>query len=771
MADIKTIGLSFAIGTTLMGGFDSNLTRAERGLKRMGNTVAKLESQAPLKLGQSFETMRGKLVNSRKALSAAERELESLNAEAERSGGVHGFLAHRIASTEKRIGSLSRDVDRNRRAFRSNLVEMDRQGFSVKSLRSEYGRLGDALDKSRAKYDRFAASMAKSKGYADKRAELRGGVMDVAAMGATMAAPMVLGSREEDSQIRLEDALNADNKQAAMMEAQKHARGLARTGIVDLTGAYDIQYALNSAGLDASTARIGSTVVAKVAKITNGSAEGVGEVIATAYNNLGKSLGGTADENMQRIGDLLTKTQLKFQFRDFSQLGESLNEAASGFASYKVNLEQGLTLLGQLNTAGVKGSSAGTAFNAVLRQLGKAQQKWGIEIVRTKNGELDMLATLKQVDEALGGMDTDARAQALQEVFGDEGRKGIAPLLESLKDLPAALKDVRDNSRGIMDARMDRHLKASSTQWKSLTNNLTILGSTVGSTLLPVLNQGVQLLNATLIPLADFVAEHETLTAVIGSVVMGMMAFKVASFAGRYAATFFGDGIQMANRATMVLGMRQRSATVSTTALSFAQRRAAITSRIMGSAQRNAAMGSTLLSGGIRMVGAAIKGAFMANPIGAAIMAIMTLWELGSALYESWEPFRKLIDWIWEGLGKVGDYIKGMPVIGDVIGFFSGDGKTAAPSAKVAAPRMGDSLPDVPELDPMPGMEAAINQAPTALSANAPVTISIQQEFTIASGDAGTVKAALDSGKRELEATVERLIDNYFRKQRRVSLA
>ncbi|MFV0347072.1 MAG: phage tail tape measure protein [Halodesulfovibrio sp.] len=771
MADMKTMGLSFVIGSSLAAGFDGNLTKAEKHLKRMGDAVSGLESQAPVKLGQSFDTLRGKLVSSRRALSEAERELESLNAEAERSGGMHGLLAHRIASTEKRIGTLSRDVDTNRRAFRNNLVEMDRQGFSVKSLRSEYGKLGDALDKSRVKYDRFAASMAKSKAYADQRAELRAGAMDVVAMGATVATPFMLAAREEDSQIRLEDALNADNKPAAMMEAQKHARGLARTGLVDLTGAYDIQYALNSAGLDAQAARAGSTVVAKVAKITNGAAEGVGEVIATAYNNLGKSLGGTADENMQRIGDLLTKTQLKFQFRDFSQLGESLNEAASGFASYKVNLEQGLTLLGQLNTAGVKGSSAGTAFNAVLRQLGKAQQKWGIEIVRSKNGELDMLATLKQVNDAVGSMDTDARAQALQEVFGDEGRKGIAPLLDALKDLPAALQDVRDNSRGIMDARMERHLAASSTQWKAMTNNAMMLGATMGSVLLPSLNMGIQAINSILVPIAEFAAKHETLTTVIGGTVAGFIAFRLAVFAARYISLSCKDTYELFNRATMRLGMGQKSAAASTTALSFAQRRATITSSIMGRAQRGAALGSTILAGGIRMVGTAIKAAFMANPIGVAIMAVTTLWQLGTALYESWAPFRQLIDWIWEGLGKVGDYIKGMPIIGDVIGFFSGDSKSAAPSGKVAAPRMGETLPDAPELDPMPGMEAAINQAPAALSANAPVTISIQQDFTIASGDAGTVKSALDSGRRELEATVTRIIDDYFRKQRRVSLA
>lgn len=770
MSDMKTVGLTFAIGSALAAGFEGNLTRAEKQFKRMGDAVAGLEGQAPVKLGQTFERLQGKLVTSRKALSEAERELEALNAQAERAGGVQGILARKIELTEKRIGALSGDVQRNRRAFRDHLVEVDRQGYSVRSLRTDYARLGEQLDKTRSQYDRYAASMAKSKAYAEQRAEMRAGMMGMVAMGASVASPLMMAAREEDAQIRLEDALNAENKPAAMMEAGKHARDLARTGLVDLTGAYDIQYALNSAGLEASAARAGSTVVAQVAKITNGNAERVGEVIATTFNNLGGALEGSTEERMKRIGDLLTKTQLKFQIRDFGQLGESMTEGAAGLANYNVNLEQGITLLGQLNSAGLGGGRAGTALNAVLRQLGKAKEAWDIDLVRNNKGELDLIATLNQLDAAISDLDPDERAQELQKVFGDEGAKGVVPLLKNLKQLPAALEDVREGSRGIVDARMERHLKAASTQWKAMTNNMVILGSTVGTVLLPGLKMLVGTISSVIAPVADFAARHETLTTVVGGAVIGFMAFRMAVFACRYVSLSFKDSIQMVNRATMSLGMRQQAAAASTNSLTFAQRRAAVSATIMGTAQRGAAMGSTVLAGGIRMVGTAIKAAFVANPVGVVIAGLMLLWELGSALYQSWEPFRNLINWIWEGLGKVGTAMKGMPVIGDIISFFSSDDKKDAPARKPAPPKL-DALPDAPDYGSMPGLDAALEAAPAALNANAPVTITISQEFTIANGNADTVRGALDAGKRELESTVERLIDNYFRKQRRVSLA
>ena len=114
-----------------------------------------------------------------------------------------------------------------------------------------------------------------------------------------------------------------------MQKSYDVARSIARSGIAGYNEAMDIQYALNSAGFTAALASAAAPVVASVAKITKGSTNEVGEIIATTYNNLGKQIQGNMEQKLTRIGELFTKTQFKFQIRDFSQIGESFRYAAA----------------------------------------------------------------------------------------------------------------------------------------------------------------------------------------------------------------------------------------------------------------------------------------------------------------------------------------------------------------------------------------------------------------------------------------------------------
>ena len=92
----------------------------------------------------------------------------------------------------------------------------------------------------------------------------------------------------------------------------------------------EIQYALNSAELGAELSRVGAGIVAQLATVTSGAPALVGEVVATTFKNLGDSLEGSTEQRLERIGEILAKTQFKFQIRDFGQLGESMSSARDG---------------------------------------------------------------------------------------------------------------------------------------------------------------------------------------------------------------------------------------------------------------------------------------------------------------------------------------------------------------------------------------------------------------------------------------------------------
>jgi len=100
-----------------------------------------------------------------------------------------------------------------------------------------------------------------------------------------------------------------------------------------------------------------------------------------------------------------------------------LKESLSGAVANHISLEQTAALIGQINNGMLKGSQAGTGLNALLRQLPRASEDIGFDIVRDHNGALDMIATLENLKEATAFMtDPDEKALLFQKGFGDEGK-------------------------------------------------------------------------------------------------------------------------------------------------------------------------------------------------------------------------------------------------------------------------------------------------------------------------------------------------------------
>ncbi|WP_285906832.1 phage tail tape measure protein [Pseudodesulfovibrio pelocollis] len=660
----KTVAFSFAIGAALGPSFTSTVSQGKAGVKQLGQSIAEIKGDAVYKAGAAFYRLRDQVRTSRAELGKAEADLAGLRQEAAAAGGASELMGRRIAQAEARVKQMRTASDRAASSFLDQRARMRSMGQSLGEVSAGYRKASAEVDKLTKAQERQARAAKQQQDLLSSRGEYRSRMTDVAAMGAVALSPVVASARAGRSATRLGTVLNAEDRAEASRLGREAAQDAARTGLASLQEAFDIQYALNSAGLDAGLARAATSVVAKVSTVTAGSHERVGEVIATTYNNLGSALEGTAAEKIDRIGDLLTKAQLKFQIRDFGQLGESMTEGAAGLANYNVNLEQGVTLLGQLNTAGLQGSRAGTALNAVLRQLPKAAAKWNIEMVRDARGQLDMIATLKQLGAALDGLDTDARAVALQEVFGDEGAKGVVPLLNKLGELDAALADVAESSRGIVDREVLAFQEDSMGQWNRMTNTAVVLGDALGKTLLPGVNMVLSVIGGGLGLVAGLASEHETLTSVIGGVVVGFLAMRMATLAYGYVSTFVVGGVRDLRRAVLWLTTASVRARVATVALAVAQRAWAIGSAIVTGAAAAMTTGLNIL-----------RFAVMTNPIGLVITGIALAAGL---LMTRWEPARKFFVGLWDtvagAIGRAWDALKGVagwvtsvPVIGDLL--------------------------------------------------------------------------------------------------------
>jgi TP901 family phage tail tape measure protein len=695
MAD-KNLSLGVRIGATLDGTFNTVVGGARAKFAALGSEIKGMAQQRGLieRVEQDQAALQKARLNLEKT-QAQVRELKlALHKDPQNAG-----LAKELAATQARAEKLSRAVTKQKGALDKSTTAMRKAGIEVGDMAREYSRLGQSLDKTKTKYEAMQRAMARKQAAGKRLDEMKGRILGMA--GAVYAAGRMIGQAAdfEAAEVRLSTVLNTKDLPGDLAKAKQHALDFARTGLSSETEMLDIQYALNSAGLDASAARMGSDIVAKVSKITNGSAEGVGEVVATTFNNLGSSLEGSVQERLTRIGELLTKAQFKFQIRDFDQLGESLKYATPALAQFGVPLEQGVTLLGELNSAGMQGSMAGTSLAATFRQLGKASKEFGFEISRDADGNLDFVQTLQNLSDSIGGFDgmDQATIDRMQKAFGEEGQRGVVLLGKKLQSLAQDQQEVAAGSKGLIDKSYQRFLNSTSGQITLLTNNLRILGTTFAGTLLPAVNAAVKPLAAAAKWSGALIERFPMVGKVIGAVAAVVGIFIGATLAATAASWLWNAALVAPGIGTLIskigaLSGAQIAATATTKAATAA-------SWALGAAQKAWAIGSTIVTTATAAIGTGFRVmalAVMSNPIGLAIAGIALAAGL---VIKYWEPIKGFFSGIWGGiksiftdgvafltkvweLSPLGLLFKaGQKLAGFVGGLFGGDDKNPAPGA------------------------------------------------------------------------------------------
>lgn len=580
-------------------------------------------------------------------------------------GGVGSSFKKAFGSSERTIDSLGKSIrklERERKTLGKNIAMMNKLGESTDKMTRRSFDLGRQIDSLRRKQERYNKALVMG----GKAQALGSGMMRVGAAGAAALGGAVLGaSGVQDSEIRLGSVVDPIQKEQAVKDARKAARAIGLSGLAGLREAYDSQYALNSAGIQGAASQFGSGVIAKVAKITSGAGEEVSEVVATAYNNLGGQIEGDFEDKFTRIGDLLTKVQLKYQIRDFNQLGESMKKGAAIISTYRIETAQGIAALGELNSAGLQGSLAGTGLSAVMRNLTKASDELGFSVVRNAAGNLDLAKTLEGIRDSTSDMDTDERAAVLQRLFGDEGLPAVVAMLKDVDGLTSRFADVATDSVGLVDREIVAFSKSTSVQFQKFKNSVLIVADVLGRSLLPPVNAVLGLVGRVVGRFSAWSEENPRLSAMISGTAASVIGLTLAGGGllftlGKLAswAPLFTSGFGILK--TVFLGLGR--------------------------------VALPLVLTGVRAIGAAL----VANPVGAIVAGIATAAFL---IWKYWEPIKGFFSNLWDGLKKgfaawwefhVSKLRKLGEIIGKVKGFF-GFGSDEDSKGKEALASRGES--------------------------------------------------------------------------------
>ena len=215
-------------------------------------------------------------------------------------------------------------------------------------------------------------------------------------------------------------------------------------------------------------------------------------------------------------------------------LGEAYKNCSANLASAGQDIETTTALLSMMANQGLKGSEAGTALNAVVRDMTSKMKDGAIEIGKTKiavqdsEGNFrDLSDILKEVEKATDGMGSAQKASALQSTFTADSIKGLNLILNAGVDEANKFEQELRNCSGTAE-------DMANTMNDNLNGDLTALNSQIEGVQIaiyekfePALRKGVDVLSA-LVDGVNFMVKHssEFISAVVA----------MASAVGTYVA-------------------------------------------------------------------------------------------------------------------------------------------------------------------------------------------------------------------------------------------
>ena len=233
-----------------------------------------------------------------------------------------------------------------------------------------------------------------------------------------------------------------------------------------------------------------------------------------------------------RMADVLSYAQAHSNTTT-QQLGEAFKNCAVNAHNAGMSLEETTAILGKLADQGLKGSEAGTALNAVIRDMTQKMKDGHIQIGNTKvavqdaNGNFRKMSDIvADVTKATEGMGDAEKTAALQSTFTADSIKAMGILCNTGADDIDKFTKSLENSKGsaqkmsdMMNNTLSGSLKQLGSAWEALQLSL---GDTTGplSLLIGMFTKFLQALNKLPGPVKQFIVTLALIVAAVGPVLL-----------------------------------------------------------------------------------------------------------------------------------------------------------------------------------------------------------------------------------------------------------
>lgn len=594
-------------------------------------------------------------------------------------------------STVQQLGRATDGLAVKQQAVGNALsASLARGGTGLVQLRRQYDALGNTIDQLKAKQDRLTASIERGAALKNQRRELRGQAMEVIGTGVALGAPVL---RSFNTAVDFQDQTRDIAITGGFNPAQEQRLSLAMRGAALRWNQTQTEVANGTAiliagGIDSLKELTAyAPVMAKTATATRASMKDLGSVAIALNDNLG--IGAAGFERSMNMLAFAGKSgqfeladmakwlpQLTPQFaalgitgeRAVAEIGAALqiarrgagsnDEAANNYKNFlskitapetlKTFEKAGIDLKGSMKNLVSEGLSPAQAMlNILTAHLGKKAPTAAAEYGKALDikDEQERAMALARLDEAykLGALFADQQVLSF-----------VRPALANQKDLASIEQGSKSAAdQGLLDQDWAKRMGSSKEQLKELRNNLTDVGLSVGSALLPAIVDVSRAVVPLMRSFSAWAEQHPDLirgvVGLVGGLLLGKLAFiGVAYGAHLVMAPFVALTTTVTTLSAKWAMLRAMWQMGKFTPLITGLRRsgAGLLKVARGALHLGKLLGGTLWVG-LKLVGQAVLWlgrALMLNPIGLAITGIALAAYL---IYRHWAPIKTFFTGLW----------------------------------------------------------------------------------------------------------------------------
>ncbi|MDH5525146.1 MAG: phage tail tape measure protein, partial [Desulfobulbaceae bacterium] len=637
---MKTFGVKFNIGAGLTGNFNTAMGMATSRVDGLASAVkglGKIQTKS-----EKFKKLESELGRTASTLDAAKRRAADLGRE--------------LVATEKPTNKLRQEFEKSKRVVaglkekhreqKNSLVkvkeELKQAGFATSRFRSESDRLTKSLDRAKKAQAGFLDITRRQRANLARRDSFQGALFGAAGMAASVAVPLKMAVDFESAMADVRKVVDLEAPGAFKQMGDDILSMTTDKGIpMAAAGMAKIVEAAGQSGLAKSREELLSfaETAAKMGVAFDISADQAGEMmakwrtgmaldqsqaesLANVVNHLSNNLAATAGD----LGQVLQR-----QGAVAMAAGLTEKETASlgaAFLAGGAKMEIAATGLKNFTGALTKGKAATKAQQDAFQALGLDAVEMASKM------QENAPAAIREVIKALSEAPKEEQNSLVSQLFGDESKGAIMPLLKNQALLAQAfdLTSTATAYAGSMQAEFASRSNTTANKLQLLQNRATRLGVNVGTILLPPLNRVAAAAGWVTDKAATLTAAFPKTSAVVLTAGAGLAALSVAGIAAGYASTFVVGGWLNAAKALKFAKLAAAGNTEALLKYNFVSKAVSVATTAWTAAQ------------------SALNIAMVANPIGLVVAGAAALGAAALVVYQNWQPISAFFGGVWAGV-------------------------------------------------------------------------------------------------------------------------